>query len=120
MSFTDYDIECIKKAKTLIDADISKHITIEFLSEKVGIGNTKLKRGFKQLFKMGLYTYLRKQRMERAVELIADTNRTIKEIAKATGFRYSSNFVSAFKSYHGMPPGKYRAYSSIKEAGITL
>jgi AraC-like DNA-binding protein len=120
VSFTDYDIECIKKAKALIDADISKHITITFLSEKVGIGNTKLKRGFKQLFGMGLYTYLRKQRMEKAAELIRETNRTIKGIAKATGFRYSSNFISAFKSYHGMPPGKYRAYSSINEARIAL
>lgn len=110
MSFTSYDIECIKKAKALIDADISKHFTIEFLSEKAGIGNTKLKRGFKQLFGMGLFTYLRKQRMIRAAELVVETNKTIKEIAKTIGFRYPNNFISAFKSYHGMLPTQYRNY----------
>lgn len=110
MSFTGYDIECIKRAKALIDADISKHFTIEFLSEKTGIGNTKLKRGFKQFFGLGLFSYLREQRMILAGELMVNTNKTIKEVSKATDFRYPNNFISAFKSYHGLPPAQYRSF----------
>ena len=108
MSFSDYDIECIKKAKTIIDADISVHYSIETLAEKIGIGKTKLKIGFKANFKMGLFAYLREQRMIKAAELLTDSNKTIKEISKATGYKYYSNFLSAFTAYHGIPPSQYR------------
>lgn len=108
MSFTDYDIECIKKAKSIIDADTSKHYSIETLAEKVSLGKTKLKMGFRLKFKMGLFAYLREQRMIKAAELLSDSNKTIKQISKATGYKYYSNFLSAFTSYHGIPPSKYR------------
>ncbi|HEU5053447.1 MAG TPA: hypothetical protein VFT78_10050, partial [Hanamia sp.] len=66
MSFTDYDIECIKKAKSIIDADTSVHYSIETLAEKVSLGKTKLKMGFRLKFKMGLFAYLKEQRMIKA------------------------------------------------------
>jgi AraC-like DNA-binding protein len=112
--FTDYDIECFQKAKSMIDADTSRHYSIEFIAEKVGIGKTKLKIGFKEYFKTGLFTYLREQRMIKAAELLVESNKTIKEIAKATGYKYRTNFISAFTNYHGLPPSKYRNLFSTK------
>jgi|SRR5665213_1936991 len=108
MSFTDYDIECFKKAKSIIDVDTSVHYSIETLAEKIGIGKTKLKKGFKEYFKMGLFAYLREQRMIKAAQLLINSNKTIKEISKATGYKYYSNFLSAFTAYYGIPPSKYR------------
>lgn len=92
----------------MIDADTSVHYSIELIAEKIGIGKTKLKIGFKEYFKMGLFTYLREKRMLKAAELLINSNKTIKEISKATGFKYYSNFLSAFTAYHGLPPSKYR------------
>ncbi len=83
-------------------------------AEKIGVGKTKLKIGFKKYFKMGLFAYLREQRMIKAAELLVHSNKTIKEIAKATGFKYYSNFVSAFTTYHGLPPSRYRDFFSTK------
>ena len=114
MQFSEYDIVCIKKAKAIIDADTSRHYTIEFIAGKTSIGKTKLKKGFKQYYNLGLFTYLRKQRMIKAAELIVETNKTIKEIARRTGFKHSSNFITAFASYHGLTPARYRAYFSSK------
>jgi len=108
MPFSAYDIECIEKAKKMIDTDISRHFSIFSVAESVGIGATKLKTGFRQMYGRGLFTYLREQRMHRAVTLLTDTNKTIKEISKITGFRYRSNFITSFSSFYGMPPGKYR------------
>jgi hypothetical protein len=51
--FTDYDIECIKNAKLIIDAHLEKHYRIEFLAAKVNIGTTKLKSGFHQYYGLG-------------------------------------------------------------------
>ena len=113
MHLTDYDIECINKAKELIDANLGTHFTIEFIAVKATIGKTKLTIGFRQYYGMGLYSYLRKQRMIKAAELMAETRRTIKQIAGDTGFKYASNFTKAFAAYHGLTPGKYRELFSV-------
>jgi signal transduction histidine kinase len=67
MPLSEYDIECITKAKTLIDADLSIHYSIEHIATVAGIGAGKLKKGFKERYNCSLYAYLRTQRMEEAV-----------------------------------------------------
>jgi AraC-like DNA-binding protein len=109
---TTYDIECIENARKIIDADISRHFTIEYLAGKAGVGKTKLKKLFKEYFGSGLFTYLQKQRMIKAAELIINTKKPIKEIAKAAGYKYPSNFITAFTAYYGVSPSKYRNYFS--------
>jgi AraC-like DNA-binding protein len=108
MPLSAYDMECLQKAKAFIDKDISRHFAIQEIAESAGIGSTKLKKGFKQQYGLGLFAYLRKQRMEMAAILLSTTNKTIKQIAKTTGFHYTSNFSSAFKAYYKKSPARYR------------
>ena len=108
LNLSAYDIECLEKAKQLIEADLSKHISISDLSQKVALGATKLKNGFAQQYGTPIYSYLRTKRMLRAVELLTDTDKTVKEIARLTGFRHKNNFTSAFKRYHGYTPRSLR------------
>jgi len=108
MQFYEYDIECIEKARKLIDADISSHTTIAVLAMKSGIGESKLKAGFKKFYGSSPYAYLRKQRMIKAAELIIETNKTMKQIAKATGFKHSNNFINAFRAHYDITPRQYR------------
>lgn len=114
MQLNNYDIECIQKAKSIIIADLSIHNEIEFIARKVNLGTSKLKRGFKQHYGMGLYAFLKNQRMIKAAELLSETNKSIKQIARSCGFKYVSNFTIAFGSYHGTTPGKYRKNFSGK------
>lgn len=105
MQFSVYDIECINQAKTIIDKDISIHHHIPDLALKAGIGTTKLKAGFKAIHQMGMYEYLREQRMQKAMELLMENNKTIKQITKVTGFKHTNNFTKAFKKRFGISPG---------------
>ena len=114
VTLTDYDIECIQKAKQIIDADLGNHFTIVNISVKVHIGKTKLKQGFREYFGMGLFTYLKIQRMHKAAELLAETKRTIKQISRDTGFKYTTNFNKAFASFHGITPANYRHLFKIQ------
>jgi AraC-like DNA-binding protein len=114
VQFTDYDIECIQKAKSIIDTDLKSHYNIPLIAMKVNMGMTKLKTGFKLYYRIGLYAYLKKQRMIKAAELIVNTNKTIKQIAYDTGFKHSNNFIKAFVSFHGLTPKRYREYFSAE------
>ena len=108
MTHKDLYITQVAAAKQFIDSDISRHYTINDIARQVALGKTKLKQGFRQQYGMGLYSYLRKARMEKALQLVTETNIPFKQVAKACGFRYSSNFFAAFTKYHSITPGKAR------------
>lgn len=59
MQFTDYDIECIQKAKETIDNDLSIRYNIELIATKENL-EKKLKTKFGLYYRMGLYTFLKK------------------------------------------------------------
>jgi transcriptional regulator GlxA family with amidase domain len=52
--------------------------------------------------------YLLRVRVERARELMADTSRSLTEVAHATGFSSSQYFSTVFRRYTGMAPGAMR------------
>ena len=108
MSLSEYDMECLAKAKSIIDKDYSIHYTIESLAQQVGLGATRLKAGFKLLYNMGIYEYLREQRMQHAMVLVYDKTKTLKQVAKAAGFKHSNNFIVAFCKRFGLSPGAVR------------
>jgi AraC-like DNA-binding protein len=116
VQLSDYDIDCIKNVKLIIDGHLESHYSIEFLAAKVNIGSTKLKKGFRKCYGLGLFTYLRKRRMIKAAELLVATDKTIKQIAKLTGFKYSSNFTNAFFTHYKITPAKYRQLSKVHKA----
>ncbi len=114
MALSTYDMECLQKAKALIEKDLSRHFTISEIAAVSGIGATKLKQGFKKQFGYPIFVYLRRQRMQYAASLLKNTNKTIKQIAKATGFLYTSNFTTAFTSFHHISPALYRQTKAEK------
>ncbi|MBS1747575.1 MAG: helix-turn-helix transcriptional regulator, partial [Bacteroidetes bacterium] len=95
-------------ARNLILADITKHITIKELSQKINLNQYKLKSGFKDVFGMGPFELLLQARMEKARELLLETDKPMKEIAALTGFEFLTNFIAAFRKYHGYTPGDLR------------
>lgn len=52
--------------------------------------------------------YLQEYRLQKAIELLEDTNWNITEIAELTGFSTVSYFITFFKSKTGDTPLRYR------------
>lgn len=52
---------------------------------------------------------LRRVRIERAIKLLTQSSRDIKEIPKMCGFKSLNTFEVTFKQITGMSPGKYRS-----------
>lgn len=108
MQLTKSDIERIKSAKDLIDADMTRHYSIEEIATYAGMSKTKLKVGFKLLEKTGLYHYLKLQRLNKGKYQIENTENTLKEISRSLGYTHVSNFITAFRKLYGRTPGFYR------------
>ena len=108
MLLSDYDMECLAKAKEIMDKDHSIHYDIATLAKKVGLGTTKLKAGFKLLYGKGLYQYLQEQRMQHAMSILFDKTKTLKQVAKDVGFKHTNNFIAAFSKKFGISPGQIK------------
>lgn len=108
MPLTEFDKEIAREIKNIIDAQPAIHYTIPYLAEKAATSESRLKRLFKTVFNTTLYLYLSQQRMQYAMELLQQNQKTIRQITRLTGFKTSSNFTRAFKKHTGLPPAKYR------------
>ena len=113
MKIRQQDAECIHMAKDIISKNLRQHITIRDLAQEVGLNQFKLKQGFKQIFGMGVYTYLYQARMEKAKELLEDTDKSLKEIAAITGYKRISSFIRSFKRIYKQSPALWRKARSI-------
>lgn len=100
--------DAIFVARDLILADITKHIPIKEISKRINLNEFKLKTGFKEMFGVGPFEMLLQARMEKARELLLETDKPIKGIAVLTGFEFLANFIAAFRKCYGYTPGELR------------
>jgi AraC-like DNA-binding protein len=73
----DRDIAAIYQADTIISSNLHQHFTIEKLSRMTGTNQFKLKKGFKDIFGMGVFHRLLFRRMEHAKVLLETTDKSI-------------------------------------------
>jgi AraC-like DNA-binding protein len=78
------------------------------LSRAVGVSPISLAEGFRRAFACSVGDYLRRKRVERAIEMLVGSDKSLGEIADGTGFCDQSHFVRVFKAQVGMTPSRYR------------
>jgi AraC-like DNA-binding protein len=103
-----YDVPAIELAKALIDRDPVAHIHIPRLADKAGINEFKLKLGFRELFQTSPYQYRLQLCLQKAKELLEETDDTIDQIAVRVGFETYNGFSTAFKKAFHLAPTEYR------------
>jgi DNA-binding response OmpR family regulator len=78
------------------------------LAHRVGTNHARLGRAFQAHLGMSTFEYLREQRLVRAQELLATTDRQVQQIAEEIGFKRSGDFATAFRLRFGLTPREYR------------
>jgi AraC-like DNA-binding protein len=98
-----------KELKEIIQDHIDTNLTLKELSKNVDIHPAYLSREFSKYFdNLSFGDYLRKLRIEKAIELLNTTQHSLTEIAYLTGFSDQSHFTRIFKSVTGKNPSVYR------------
>ncbi len=104
------DIDKIYQAAHIIKEHLGDPLTIPELARRVGINQTKLKEGFKEVFDNTIFGYLQELRMNEARNYLLNTRLSIQQIGKLVGYQHMSNFSAAFKKINGISPLKLRGY----------
>lgn len=96
-----------KVENILKESICGKFPSINKISKKVGISETKLKSDFKDMFGVTMLQYFSAQQMKYAKDLIETGEVSIKEIAITLGYSNASKFSTRFKKFYGNLPSHY-------------
>jgi AraC-like DNA-binding protein len=108
MPLNDQDILLIRQARTILDENFDKHITIPQLARQAGINEAKLKEGFREIYGRSVHTYLLQLRLEKAKQLLLTTELSITEITYEIGYSHVTHFTTLFKKEQGITPSEWR------------
>ena len=105
----------VKELKEMIQDQIDTSITLKQLSQDVNIHPAYLSREFSKYFdNLSFGEYLRKLRIEKAIEYLNTPGYSLTKIAYLTGFSDQSHFTRIFKKHTGSNPSSYRKKISKK------
>ena len=116
LNLTYSDIQKIYAAENYISNNLNKKTTIVMLSKLIGLNQTKLKNGFKQLFGNTIYNYTLELRMCYAKKLLEEGDKSLIAISELVGYSHPNHFSYAFKTKFGISPSSFKTkpiYSSI-------
>ncbi|MGM9510781.1 chromate resistance protein ChrB domain-containing protein [Larkinella sp. GY13] len=101
----------VNELKELIQdqADTNLALTLKELSESLDVNPAYLSREFSKYFgNLSFGEYIRKLRIEKAMDLLQTSKHSLVEIAYLTGFSDQSHFTRIFKKHTGQNPSDFR------------
>lgn len=91
-----------------LTARMDERITLDMLAHAFHVSGTSIKNSFKAVYGASLYAFIRTQKMQAAAKRLAETDRSVLEIAGEFGYDNASKFAKAFRDALGMTPGEFR------------
>jgi len=106
-----------RELKEIIQDQIDTNLALSLgqISQSLHVHPSYLSREFSRYFDdLSFGDYIRKLRIEKAVQLMVDPRKTLSEIAYLTGFSDQSHFTRVFRKHLGVSPSAYRKGKRIK------
>ena len=101
-------ISQIESAKKFIISNYDQNISVRDIANAAHMSVSYFSKLFKKSMEFSPYDYLLTVRLDKAKEMLQQTEYSVESIAYKTGFNSSSNFVYFFKKETGLSPLKFR------------
>ena len=101
-------IRPIRIAKNYIMQHFDEQITLEDVSQAVGFSVSYFSKMFKKETGEGFSRFLTRVRIDRAKELLRDTNLSVVEVCLLVGYSDTKHFTGMFNKMTSLTPGQYR------------
>jgi AraC-like DNA-binding protein len=104
-----HPVRHLLRAKDLVDASYRAPLDVPGLARAAHLSPAHFSREFRQAFGETPHKYLLTRRLERAAELLRNTDRSVAEICITVGLRSVGSFTTSFGRAFGLSPNAYRA-----------
>ncbi len=91
-----------------VEENLDRDLSLEAMAEEVEISPLYLPRAFKSAVGQSPHQYVLARRIERARELLRDTDLPIVDVALSSGFSSQSHLSNWFLRMVGVSPATYR------------
>lgn len=98
----------IAQAIRYIEKNYSKSMSLDEIADSVGLSKYYFSRRFKEITGASAIEYLNNIRLTKAHNLLINTENTLDETARLTGFSNTENLSRLFKKKYGMSPIKFK------------
>jgi AraC-like DNA-binding protein len=106
------DLEIFRDIGAYLKNNLDKNVpSLTDLAHEFGTNEYKLKKGFKELFGMTVFQFIKNERLRNAHVLVKSSNEPFKRIARQNGFKNATHFSREFKARYGYTPSDLRANS---------
>jgi AraC-like DNA-binding protein len=90
-------------------------LKVQDVADYIGLSSSQLYRIVKKESGLSPHDLIVQIKMEKACEMLRNTNISVQEISLLLGYEYTSHFFLVFKKTIGTTPGEYRAQQSAKQ-----
>jgi AraC-like DNA-binding protein len=104
------------RARDAMDRTYAEPLDVCTLARIAHVSEAHFIRTFRATFGETPHRYLQRRRVERAMFLLRETDRSVTEICLDVGFTSLGTFSRTFRSIVGEPPSAYRARADVKAA----
>ncbi|MFD1952854.1 helix-turn-helix domain-containing protein [Paenibacillus thailandensis] len=94
------------------------NIGVQEIAASVPISVSLASQLFKQETNETIHDYFTKLRVERAGELLIETDYKLSEIARMVGYQHENSFIRVFRKFKDITPGKYRENMKYKRFSV--
>ena len=106
--YRDEDRKPVRLAKQYLMNHYMEPVTLELVADYVGFNSSYFSVIFKKETGVGFGEYLTNLRMEKAKDLLKNTQENIKDICIEVGYKDLKHFTAVFKKTTGLKPGEFR------------
>jgi transcriptional regulator GlxA family with amidase domain len=96
------------RARDKMDREYADALDIEWLAGSVHLSRAHFIRSFRETFGETPHRYLQRRRIERAMALLRDSDRSVTDICFDVGFTSLGTFSRSFREVLGESPREYR------------
>lgn len=110
--------DVIEKLKIYVDRNYQKELSLEFLSSLFYMNRSYLSHLFRQKTDCKFVDYVNQIRVEKAKDLLLQSDRKMYQIARAVGYDNIKYFFRIFKKVTGMTPSQFQEAHGIAPAPL--
>ena len=100
--------DMIEKAKAYIEKNLDQELTLEGVARELHYSKGYLARAFARGTGCTVYKYIQGRRLDKAAEQLAETQKTIAQIAQEANYGSQQAFDHAFRLRYHCTPQDYR------------
>lgn len=106
-NYNQKDYTFLNKINEIIKENLSdERFGVSELAEEAGMSRSNLLRRIKSISGVSASQYIREIRLEKAMEILKDSDVNVSEVSYVVGFNSTSYFIKCFRDHYGYPPGE--------------